>query len=197
MSQESKVIDGVKQGDVPLVMQLLESGADVHSRDEHGWTPLNWAAGQGNTEIIKLLLNHGADVTLRGRDNRTALMIAKAAGHKEAIATLTEAEQERGVWEDPREVRPYCKAYYLRDLRRFPSWTEKAPSPTRGDTAAAGDEDDGTTEMTDESIVYVHQDLTVTRSMWHSEDIVYEDVTPDWRRFCEEVLEFSVPDDLL
>ncbi len=199
MSGESEVIEAVKEGDVEKVRRLLEQPAAVHARDEQGWTPLNWAAGKGDTEMVRLLLDHGADVTETGRDNRTPLRIAKAAGRKEAAEILTAAEKDKGVWEDPRETRPYCRAYYLRDLRRFSGWSEDVPAaqddPGGAGTAdAAGEEDSA---LNDSSIVYLHQDFTVTRSMWHDEDVVYQEVTPEWRSFCAKDLGFAIPDDLV
>lgn len=199
MSDELQLIAAGKEGDVDKARELLDQGADIHQQDEQGWTPLNWAAGRGDAAMVRFLLERGADVTVTGRDNRTPLMIAKAAGRKEVALILTEAEKEKGVWEDPRETRPYCKAFYLRDLRQFSGWREKdvlangAPGPA----ASAGEGDEKERTLTDESIVYVHQDFTVTRSMWHGEDVVFDDVTPEWRRFCEEELEFAIPEDLL
>jgi hypothetical protein len=191
VSDDLELISAVKEGDGERARELCDAGADVHQRDEHGWTPLNWAVGQGDAELVRLLLDRGADVTETGRDNRTPLMIAKAAGHQEVAGILAEAERAKGVWEDPRETRPYCKAYYLDALRRFDAWNEgDAATPEQDD-----EEDSG--PLTDESIVYVHQDFTVTRSMWHGEDVVFDEVTPDWRVFCERELEFEIPDDLL
>lgn len=189
-----QLIAAATEGDVDKARELLDQGADVHESDEQGWTPLNWAAGKGDAEMVRLLLERGADVTVTGRDNRTPLMIAKAADRQEVTEVLKTAEQDKGVWEDPRETRPYCKAHYLRDLRKFPDWSEKEPSSEAGD-ADTGDGD--ASELTDDSIVYIHQDFTVTRSMWHGEDVVFDDVTPEWQRFCEVELEFAVPEDLL
>ena len=45
--------------------------------------------------------------------------------------------------------------------------------------------------------MYVHQDLTVTRSMWHGEDVLLNEVTPAWRAFCETTLRFEIPEDVL
>lgn len=201
MSEKLDLISAVKENDVEKVRELCAAGADVDQQDEHGWTPLNWASGQGDLELVRLLLDQGADVTRTGRDNRTALMIAKAAGREEVSKILIEAEQERGVWEDPRETRPYCKAYYLEDLRRFDAWSEKETAVGGGNgdggAAATPDDDEDSGPLTDKSIVYLHQDFTVTRSMWHGEDVVFDEVTPDWRVFCEEELEFGIPEDLL
>jgi len=41
--------------------------------------------------------------------------------------------------------------------------------------------------------VFLHQDLTVTSSMWHNEDVVFDNVTPEWQEFCHTVLNFRVP----
>lgn len=194
-----KVIEAAKNGDTETLNRLLAGEANVNEQDEHGWTPLNWAAGKGDVETVKLLLEHGADITLTGRDNRTPLMIAKAANRKEVAAILTEEEKKLGIWKDPRETRPYCKAYYLRDLRKFNGWSEsrinwKEDSATQGDD---GDEKDKDAPFTDDKIVYVHQDFTVTESMWHNENVIYNDVTPEWVEFCEKELKFAIPEDLL
>jgi hypothetical protein len=177
---ESSIIAAARSGDISAVDRLLGGGADVNERDEHGWTALNWAAGSDDARMVAALLERGADPTLTGRDNRTPLMIARAAGRAEAVAILTEAEQKRGVWKDPREGRPYCKAFLVGELRRFAEW------PPAG--AGAGPDD---------QIVYLHHDFTVTRSMWHGEDVLFDATSPDWKAFCERTLAFAIPADLL
>lgn len=196
MSEELELIAAVQEGNAARVRELLNAGADLHQQDDQGWTPLNWAAGRGDVGLVRLLLDEGADITKTGRDLRTPLMIAKAAGRDEVAAILTEAEKEKGVWQDPRETRPYCKAYYLRALRRFEGWGEEHAA-TATEESGSGDAGEAAGRLTSDSIVYVHQDFTVTRSMWHGEAVVFDDVTPEWKGFCEEVLEFAVPEDLL
>lgn len=198
---ETKVIEAAKNEDRETLEKLLADGADVNEQDEHGWTPLNWAAGAGDVETVELLLEKGADVTQTGRDNRTPLMIAKAADRKEVAEILTKKEQELGVWEDPRETQPYCKAYYLKDLRQYDHWSDIATEPT-GTSDEEGEAEEGEEEAQaqgaqDDDIVYVHQDFTVTESMWHGEDVIVDEVTPEWKEFCETKLEFAIPEDLL
>lgn len=185
---ETSLIDAVKEGDRERLEMQLDEGADVNQQDEQGWTPLCWAAGRGDDATVRLLLDRGGDVTATGRDQRTPLMIAKAAGHREVGEILTEAEKEKGVWEDPRETRPYCKAYYLREMAAFDDWPEDVE---------AGEADGGDDEGPSEPILYLHQDFTVTRSMWHGEDVVFDQVTPEWKAFCQDELEFAIPEDLL
>jgi hypothetical protein len=193
---EQSLIQAILDGNVDQVRTLLEDGEAVDQQDEQGWTPLNWSAGRGDVAIIRLLLEHGADVTATGRDNRTPLMIAKAAGRGQAVELLTEAEKERGVWEDPRTSRLYCKAYYLDDLAAFDGWppeaSERAAAPRAED-----DEPEAEASEARRPIVYLHQDLTVTRSMWHGEDMLFDGTAPGWPAFCEGTLEFSIPEDLL
>jgi hypothetical protein len=176
---ESGLIAAARDGDIGTIDRLLGGGADVNERDEHGWTALNWAAGKGDAKMVARLLERGADVTLTGRDNRTPLMIASAADRREVVDLLTEAERKRGVWKDPRETRRYCKAFRACDLRAFPGWPV------------------GAAALPDDQIVYLHQDFTVTRSMWHGEDVLFDAVSSDWKAFCEGTLAFAIPADLL
>jgi hypothetical protein len=187
------MIEAVKSGDTRALKALLAAGADVNEQDEQGWTPLNWAAGHGAVEVIELLLEHGADVALTGRDRRTPLMIAKAADQTAAAEALARAEKARGVWVDPRQRQPYCRAYYLRDLRRFPGWSESRIHWRE----PVSSEREGGAPLADDAIVYLHQDFTVTKSMWREESIVFKDVTPEWRGFCSTQLEFAIPEEFL
>jgi ankyrin repeat protein len=51
---------------------LIESGADISSRDLHGRTPLHFSSF-GSSEMVLALIENGADVHARDRTGRTAL----------------------------------------------------------------------------------------------------------------------------
>ncbi|WP_438010579.1 ankyrin repeat domain-containing protein [Sorangium sp. So ce321] len=174
---DEPLIEAVKHGDAAAVQALIDSGVNVNIHgNEQKWTPLSYAAGSGNLAIVKLLVEAGgADVTLTGCDNRTPYDIAVAAGRRAVARYLADAEALASG--RPRAPKPYCRAYHLRALREFPGWTENGP-PGEDDT-----------------VVFVHQDLTVTRSMFHGEDVVMSDVSPQWQAFCRDILSFEVPDD--
>jgi hypothetical protein len=136
----------------------------------------------------------GADVFKTGRDNRTPYQIAVAAGHAAVARYLAAAEAAAGgdtqrTSSRQSETRPYCKAYYLKELRRFAGWSESRTNwkATAGEPPAAS--------LTDDDIVFLHQDLTVTQSMFHDENVIMGTVTPQWRTFCADELGFKVPDD--
>jgi hypothetical protein len=33
--------------------------------------------------------------------------------------------------------------------------------------------------------------------MWHGESVLYDDASPEWTAFCEQQLDFAIPEDLL
>jgi hypothetical protein len=178
----SALLEAVRRGDHRAVAALVAAGARLDDRDEHDWTPLCWAAGAGDVAIVETLLDAGADPLAAAHGLRTPYDIALAAGRVDAARRLRTAE----LAADPeaaarRATRPYCKAYELSALRRFSAWHEP---------------DDGSDPLTDESVVFVHQDLSVTRSMWHGEDVLFASEDHAWHAFCSDELEFRVPDDL-
>jgi len=82
------------QGDLELVQQLLEAGADVHSRDAWGHTPLMSACWAGHKEIVQVLLGGGADVNATTRQDWTALRFAKKLSHPQIVELLKAAGAE-------------------------------------------------------------------------------------------------------
>jgi uncharacterized protein len=189
------LIQAVKDGDKQKVQAAIAAGADVNAPGpEQEWTALNYASGKGDLAMVDLLVRSGADVFRRGRDNRTPYQIAVAAGHAAVARQLANAEASAGgdtqrISSRQSETRPYCKAYYLKDLRRFAAWSESRANWK----AAAGDAP--TASLADDDVVFLHQDFTVTQSMFHNENVIMGTVTPQWRAFCSTELGFKVPDD--
>jgi hypothetical protein len=184
-----ELIETIKSGNAASVKELIESGVQLDQQDKQGWTPLNWAAGSGQLEIVDLLLQHGADPLAVGRDLRTPQMIALAAGHAEVVKRLREAEVKAGASES--SERKYCTAYHLGDLRRYSAWSEIKPA---NENKSA--ENGGTQAPGDDEVVFLHQDYTVTKSMWAGEDVIFDNVTDQWKEFCVTQLQFTVPDSL-
>ncbi len=183
-----RLIEAVKTGDYAEAKILIEAGADVNQQDDLGWSPLNFAAGSGNLAVVKLLVEAGADIFRVGRDLRTPYAIALAAGRVEVVRYLAQVEATHPGEKPSRPERKYCKAYYLRDLRRYSGWTESRINWKNAETTAE--------PFSDEKVVFIHQDTTVTESMWQNENVIFNSVDGSWEAFCSTSLNFRVPTDL-
>lgn len=186
------LIEAVKNGEYAATEMLIKSGTDVNQQDEQGWTPLNFAAGKGNLSLVQLLIDNGADIFKVGRDRRTPYAIALAAGRISVANYLRQVEENSPGQKSVRPPRQYCKAYYLRDLRSFPSWSESRVNWKEKKENGDGNGADG---FSDDKVVYIHQDLTVTESIWPDENIIFQSGDADWESFCADHLKFKVPDD--
>jgi ankyrin repeat protein/beta-lactamase regulating signal transducer with metallopeptidase domain len=78
----------VHKRDLAHVRDLLEKGADVKQRTQHGIAPLHVAARTGHTEIAALLLDKGANVNAADNLNWTPLHYAAENGHKDVVELL-------------------------------------------------------------------------------------------------------------
>ncbi|SRR6266436_2399372 len=184
-----QLIEAARIGQLAAVEELLQSGADVEQYDEQGWTAIKFAAGRGDLATVKLLVQSGANICQTGRDQRSPYMVALAAGHIEVARFLREAARTAEI-DDQQLQRSYCRAYYLANLRRFPGWHENVIDE-KNDLNRAQEQQ----PLGDDSIVYLHQDYSVTRAMWPSERIIFADISQSWLEFCSTNLDFSVPDD--
>lgn len=187
------LIEAVKNSDYSTAELLITKGVDVNQQDEQGWTPLNFAAGKGNLPLVKLLVENGADIFKVGRDLRTPYKIALAAGRVSVVKFLREMEDNFPGEKPPRSPRKYCKAHYLKDLRVFAGWSESQIN-------WKSKKENGNSELveafTNDKVVFIHQDLTVTESVWHNENVIFNKVDSAWEEFCASSLKFKVPDDL-
>lgn len=82
----------------------------------------------------------------------------------------------------------YCKAYEARRFAEFPGWAEKE----RNGSVPDG-EDAGAPERGERDFYYLQEDFTVTDGIFLGENVVYDDVTPEWMEFCKGTLDFRVP----
>jgi uncharacterized protein len=194
---ELNLIEAVTNGDRSAVETLIRNGADVNQQDDQGWTPLNFAAGKGDLGLVKLLVENGAEIFKVGRDRRTPYMIALAAGRVSVVKYLRDVE-ERYPGEKPvRLTRKYCKAYHLRDLREYEGWSESRINwKEKKDNGNSAEPPDPHGTFSEDKVVFIHQDFTVTESVWHSENVIFQDVDEAWKEFCSTALGFKVPDDL-
>ena len=87
----------------------------------------------------------------------------------------------------------YCKAYPVRRLREFSGWKEDLQS-ARVEKSKVDEEELATPrQLTDDDHLYLQEDFTVTDGIFLEENIIYSEVTPEWKTFCIENLKFEIP----
>jgi hypothetical protein len=74
----------------------------------------------------------------------------------------------------------YCKAYYGRDIKKFSHWADLG------------------VDLQDDDIVYIQDDFNLVKNPALPEtDRLLRSATPAWQQFCQQVLQFSVPEEAL
>ncbi|XP_015492421.1 2-5A-dependent ribonuclease isoform X2 [Parus major] len=80
----------LRNRDKEAVLELLEQGADVNSKADSGWTPLQTAVQIGEEDLVWLLLDRGASLHARKDNGGTAFTVAGVAGNVEILKLLLE-----------------------------------------------------------------------------------------------------------
>jgi len=87
----------IRNGSVESIRAMLETGADVDSRDAHGQTGLMLSARAGNRDVVELLIAHGAALDVVGKFGLSALMLAVVNKHAEVARLLVRAGADRSL----------------------------------------------------------------------------------------------------
>lgn len=91
------------------------------------------------------------------------------------------------------QIGRYCKAYYLKEFRRFSGWTEPLQDSGRSLSDESAGVNDATPELNDEDFLYLQEDYTVTRGIFTDENIVFDNITTGWIEFCRDTMRFEPP----
>lgn len=76
------LIRAARDGNLPLVRELIASGVDIHTRDEEA---LSYAAMNGHLDVVRELLNQGADPNI---ESSRPLRYAAENGHLNVVREL-------------------------------------------------------------------------------------------------------------
>lgn len=91
------------------------------------------------------------------------------------------------------EMGKYCKAYYLKQFREYPGWTENAANARKEKQEVDGKDVDMTRQLNDDSVLYLQENYVVTDGTFKNKYIIFDNVTDEWKQFCHEKLGFEVP----
>ncbi|XP_075567759.1 2-5A-dependent ribonuclease isoform X2 [Pelecanus crispus] len=100
-----KLNAAVRDRNMKDVLKLLEKGADVNSKAECGWTPLQSAVQADEEDLVRLLLDKGACPHARKDNGGTAFTEAAIAGNVKILElfldyTLKDWEPNSKRWRD-------------------------------------------------------------------------------------------------
>lgn len=90
-----------RKGEVRTIQKVLENGAFINGRDQHGWSGLHRACFKGKVEVVRMLIDKGIEIDGRDEDGYTALHCAVEAGQTE----VTELLVKRGADVEARTVK--------------------------------------------------------------------------------------------
>ncbi|KAB1212628.1 Ankyrin repeat and protein kinase domain-containing protein 1 [Morella rubra] len=83
-----------RKGEVRTIQKLLENGAAINGRDQHGWTALHRASFKGKVDAVRALLEKGIDIGAKDEDGYTALHCAAESGQTEVVELLVKKGAE-------------------------------------------------------------------------------------------------------
>lgn len=91
------LVQAARAGDLALVTQLLDDGADPNAHDRNRNTALIFAARDGRLKIATLLIARGADVDWLDGENVTPLILASHKNHIALVRLLLARRADRTV----------------------------------------------------------------------------------------------------
>ncbi len=80
----------------------------------------------------------------------------------------------------------YCKAYMIPKLREFAGWTENSQN--------ARAENGAPRQLTETDFLYLQETFVVTDGIFIDENVIFDNVTPEWIDFCKNKLKFEIPE---
>ena len=82
------LMHAARDGHTEVVKLLIDNGADLNHKSNHGDTALMYAARDGHTDVVKFLIDNGVDLNHKNNVGGTALICAAREGRTEVVKLL-------------------------------------------------------------------------------------------------------------
>jgi ankyrin repeat protein len=93
--RHARLFLAARDGDLPKLNELLDSGIDPNALLRDEWTALMIASLNNHPQVVAALLRRGAYPDAQNATGWTALMIAERKGHREVAALLRQGRIEK------------------------------------------------------------------------------------------------------
>lgn len=87
----------------------------------------------------------------------------------------------------------YCKAYPYSNFKEYSNWSVNRDNLRKAKEGQASGENEVQPDLIDSDILYLQENYVVTDGVFIDENIVFDNVTPEWKEFCTTVLGFEIP----
>jgi hypothetical protein len=88
----------------------------------------------------------------------------------------------------------YCKAYPIERLRSFGGWSENARNTRKESRDVDGREVEVNRVLNEGDYLFLQENYNVTDGVFIDENIIFNEVTEEWKEFCNGALKFEIPD---
>jgi hypothetical protein len=90
-----------------------------------------------------------------------------------------------------RNLGKYCKAYPITALRSYRGWRENLQNLQTEQRTVDGEEIECRRDLTDDSYLFLQENYIVTDGIFLDENVIFDDVTQEWKDYCRNVLGFE------
>ena len=87
----------------------------------------------------------------------------------------------------------YCKAYPLKRLRQYEQWTEELENVREETQEIDGKQVQIKRDLSEDDFLYLQENYIVTDGIFKDENVIFAQVTDEWKTFCHERLQFENP----
>lgn len=87
----------------------------------------------------------------------------------------------------------WLKLILIKKLCEFSQWSERCENTRKDKKKVDGREVELNRELTDDDFLYLQENYIVTDGIYKDENIIFDTVTPEWKDFCDRILEFEIP----
>jgi len=87
----------------------------------------------------------------------------------------------------------YCKAYPIGEFRAYDKWTENLQNLHADKRAVEGKGGETGGELSENDFLYLQENYEVTDGIFIDENVIFNNVTPEWINYCQTELKFEIP----